>query len=242
MFEMKRQITYSQVGSNLKTDIAMITHFFQDCALFHSESLGKGMGGLAGTETAWFLSSWQIEVIRYPEYGEKITVRTWPHDFKGLYGYRNFDILDEAGNRIVQANSIWIFMDLEHMRPAKATEQDIEGYHMEPALPMDYAPRKIKVFGEECHIKDVVEPIPVKRSFIDSNQHVNNGRYVTEAIELMEDVTKIRSIRVDYRKAAKMGDTLYPAIYEQDNVSQVVFEDEEGKPYVIVEIYFGEIV
>lgn len=236
MYEMKRQITYSQVGSDLKTDIAMITHFLQDCALFHSESVGKGVDNLDGTKTAWFLSSWQIEVLRYPEYKEKVTVRTWPHAFRGFYGYRNFDILDEAGIRIVQANSIWIFMDVASMRPMKPADHDIEGYDLETALPMDYAPRKIKLMGEDGEKKEDMDPIPVRRSFIDSNHHVNNGRYVTEAIEYVEDVTKIHSIRVDFRKAAALGDTLYPVLFDKEHVKQIVFEDGEGQPCVIVEV------
>lgn len=236
MYEMKRQVTYSQVGSDLKTDIAMITHFLQDCALFHSESIGKGVDNLDGTQTAWFLSGWQIEVIRYPAYREGITVRTWPHDFKGLYGYRNFDILDDAGNRIVQANSIWIFMDVANMRPMKPSVQDIEGYGLEEALLMDYAPRKIKIPDKAGQEAKDMEPIPVKRSFIDSNHHVNNARYVAEAIEYVDDVTKIHSIRVDYRKAAAMGDTLYPVLFDGSHVKQIVFRDKEGQPYVIVEV------
>ncbi|MCM1180214.1 MAG: thioesterase [Clostridium sp.] len=236
MYEMKRQVTYSQVGSDLKTDIAMITHFLQDCALFHSESIGKGVDNLDGTKTAWFLSGWQIEVIRYPAYREEITVRTWPHAFKGLYGYRNFDILDDTGNRIVQANSIWIFMDVANMRPMKPSAQDIEGYGLEDALFMDYAPRKIKIPDKAGEDAKDMEPISVKRSFIDSNHHVNNARYVTEAIEYVDDVAKIRSIRVDYRKAAALGDTLYPALFDGGAVKQIVFQDKEGQPYVIVEV------
>jgi len=236
MYEMKRQITYSQVGSDLKTDIAMITHFLQDCALFHSESVGKGVDKLDGTKTAWFLSSWQIEVLRYPEYKEEITVRTWPHAFKGIYGYRNFDILDGNGCRIVQANSIWIFMDVANMRPMKPSDHDIEGYDLEAALSMDYAPRKIKLMEEAAGEKKNMEPISVKRSFIDSNHHVNNGRYVAEAIEYVEDVAKIHTIRVDYRKAAVLGDTLYPVLYDKEQVKQIVFDDVAGQPYVIVEV------
>ena len=235
MYQMKRQVTYSQVGSDLKTDIATITYFFQDCALFHSESIGKGVDNLEAAKNAWFLSGWQIEVMRYPEYRENITVRTWPHEFKGLYGSRNFDILDEAGQRIVQANSIWIFMDLENMRPAKPAEQDIEGYDMEPALPMDYAPRKIKMLGVECITDRTPEPIRVRRSFIDSNHHVNNGRYVALAMDYIEGAAQITTLRVDYRKAAAMGDILYPKLLVVDGLRQVIFEDESGQPYVIVE-------
>ena len=96
--------------------------------------------------------------------------------------------------------------------------------------------RKIKIFDEECRDNRTIEPVLVKRSFIDSNRHVNNVRYVTEALDYVEDVESIRSIRVDYRKAAVLGDMLYPVLYNKDAVRQIVFEDGDGQPYVIVEV------
>lgn len=237
MYEMKRKVTYSQVSSNLKVDMAGIVHYFQDCTIFHSESLGKGLEYSERSSTAWFLSSWQIEVIRYPEFQEEITVRTWPHSFKGMYGYRNFDILDSNGEQIVRANSIWIFMDLKKMHPAKPTEEDVAGYDLEPAFDMEYAPRKIKVLGEDFLVKDnALDPVAVKRSFLDSNHHVNNGRYVAEAMDLLPEGRTYSKMRVDYRKAAALGDVMYPVLYMDENVCQVVFSDEEGNPFVLVEV------
>lgn len=236
MYEMNVRVTYSQVNSDLKTDMAAIAHFFQDCTIFHSESIGKGLGEVERSQTAWFLSGWQIEVARYPEFSEMITVRTWPYDFKGIYGYRNFDILDADGNRIVQANSIWIFMDLKKMIPAKPSEEDLSGYVMEPALSMEYAARKIKLLPEKCRLGEELLPIPVRRSFLDSNHHVNNGRYVEETIDFFPEGKEITKMRVDYRKAASMDDRLYPVILEQEDIRQIMLSNEEGKPYVIIEI------
>ncbi|MDO5154597.1 MAG: thioesterase [Eubacteriales bacterium] len=237
MFEMTRQITYSQVGQNLLVDMAMLTHFFQDCTLFHSDSIGKGVRNLEDNRRAWFLSSWQIEVVRYPSYGERIRVRTWPHDFKGLYGYRNFEILDEQGEQIARANSIWIFMDVENLRPMKPEPEDVEGYEMSPALDMEYAPRKIKVMQEaEAASMQRYDAIRVRRSFIDSNSHVNNGRYVTEAMEYVQNPEAITKMRVDYRKAATLGDYMIPVVYCGGDCEQIVFEDEQQQPYVIMEM------
>lgn len=235
MYEMKRRVTYSEVDLHLQVNIAGIAQFLQDCTLFHSESVGKGLEEVDKSQTAWFLSSWQIEVLRNPVFGEEITVRTWPHAFKGMYGYRNFDILDADGNRIVQANSIWIFMDLKKMLPAKPTEQDRAGYVLEPALSMEYAQRRIRVLEEEKRIEQTFTPIPVRRSFLDSNLHVNNGRYITEALELLWPDCKVKKLRVDYRKAATETDVLYPSVYEEGTVRQVVFSKEDGTPYVIIE-------
>lgn len=236
MFEMKREVTYSQVRRNLKLDMAEIAQYFQDCVLLQSETIGKGVAETERSHTAWFLSSWQIEVERYPEFMEEVTVRTWPHEFKSMYGYRNFDIVDSTGATIARANSIWIFMDLAKMRPSKPTEDNIRGYVLEPALDMEYTPRKINILGDECKISDDIEPITVKYSFLDSNDHVNNGRYVKEAMDYLPTDRLFQQMRVDYRKAATLGDKMYPIRYQQENLSQVVFADEAGNPYVIVEV------
>ena len=236
MYKMERRVTYSQVGSNLKIDMAMLIHYFQDCAIFQSEFLDKGLKEVERTHTAWFLSSWQIEVNRYPEFGESITVQTWPHDFKGIYGYRNFEILDEKESQIVKANSIWIFMDLDKMRPIKATEKDIAGYDINPALEMKYASRKIQIMGEEYRKRNIADiPILVRKTFLDSNHHVNNGRYITEAMNYLPDSIVFKEMRVDHRKAAVLGDEMYPVVYERVHCCQVVFFDKEGNPFVIVE-------
>lgn len=237
MYEMKTQVSYSQVGRNLKTDMSAIAHYFQDCTIFHSESIGKGLAEVEQSQTAWFLSSWQIEVIRYPEFKEEITVRTWPHAFKGLYGYRNFDIVDGQGSQVVKANSIWIFMDLKKMCPTRPAQEDLAGYDMEPALEMEYAPRKIQLLGEEYRVQSGEDvPILVKKSFLDSNHHVNNGRYVAEAMDFLSEDRSITKMRVDYRKAAVLGDRMYPALYDDQNCRQVVFSDNDGNPFVIVEV------
>lgn len=238
MFEMKRQVMYSQVGSDLLVDAAMLTIFFQDCTLFHSDSIGKGIKNLESNQRAWFLSAWQVEIERYPSYGEEVTIRTWPYDFKGLYGYRNFDILDQDGNEIVRANSIWILMDVSNHRPVKATEEDICGYDMSPALEMEYAPRKIKIL-DEAYLIERVDCIPVRKSFIDSNMHVNNSRYVMEAMEYIDNPECIRKLRVDYRKAATIEDVLCPVIYRLDDCVQIVFEDDNQQVFVVVEVYLG---
>ena len=41
MFEMKRQVTYSEVASDLKVNMAGLVHYLQDCTIAHSETVGQ---------------------------------------------------------------------------------------------------------------------------------------------------------------------------------------------------------
>ena len=236
MYTMNRQVTYSEVASDLKVNMAGLVHYFQDCTIAHSETVGQGVSAVAQTHRAWFLSSWQIEVAQYPSFMDQITVRTWAHNFKGMYGHRNFDLIDDAGQQIVRANSIWIFMDLEKMMPTRITAEDAAPYPLEPALDMTYDPRKINILEEENRILSRTwEPITIHPSFLDSNHHVNNGRYVEEAGNYLLLDTPIKKMRVDYRKAAKLGDIMHPVCYVKNNIQQVIFQDNSNHIYVIVE-------
>ena len=62
----------------------------------------------------------------------------------------------------------------------------------------------------------MLEPIKVLRADIDYNKHMNNANYVRMAMELLPDDFEVKGLRVEYRVAAKLGDTLIPTIYRTD--------------------------
>ena len=191
-----------------------------------------GIEYLKKTRHAWWLSSWQIIIDRYPVLGEEIVISTWPYDFKGIYAYRNFTIQDKAGNYLVRANSIWFFYDLEAERPARIRLEDVERYGTgEERLDMEYAPRRITV-PEEYEEK---EPILVMKHHLDTNHHVNNAQYVEIVREFLPEHFQIGEMRVEYKKAAVLGDVIYPKVKIKDHQAVVALENEQGKPYAVVQ-------
>lgn len=73
------------------------------------------------------------------------------------------------------------------------------------------------------------EPIPILRHHLDSNHHVNNAQYVEMARELIPEQLTVREIRAEYRKAAVLGDMLYPRVgKEGDNIWVVALCGPEG--------------
>ena len=97
MYQFESRIRYSEVDSQGKATLNAILDYFQDCSFFQSEDLGVGGTYLAQNQAAWVLSSWQIEVVRYPAYGEQVVISTWPYDFKSFLGYRNFTLESPQG-------------------------------------------------------------------------------------------------------------------------------------------------
>lgn len=142
MYQFNSRIRYSEVDSSGSLSMESLLDYFQDCSTFHSEDLGVGVEYLTKRHLAWVMSSWQIVADRYPRLGERVVIGTAPYELKGFFGYRNFLMETEEGERLACANTLWTLMDMENMRPAKPTAKMLEAYVMEEKLPMDYAPRK----------------------------------------------------------------------------------------------------
>ena len=76
--------------------------------------------------------------------------------------------------------------------------------------------------------------IPVQKYFIDTNQHVNNEKYVMLAQEFLPEDFKIREIRAEYKKAAVLNDILVPRVTKEKNSVTVLLGDANGKPYATI--------
>ena len=110
-YQFESRARYSEMGVDRRLSLEALVDYFQDCSTFQSEEIGCGLEFLQKRHRVWMILSWQIEILRRPELGEKITVETWPHGFKAFYGYRNFALKDEQGEYLAKANSVWVYID-----------------------------------------------------------------------------------------------------------------------------------
>lgn len=229
MYEFTSRVRYTEVDKDCKMTMLSVLDYFQDCSVFHSEELHVGVDYLAEKKRAWVLNSWQVHFKKLPSLMEEIRIQTWPYEMKGFYGYRNFVLKDKEGNTLAYANSVWVHIDTETGRPVRIPDEIEEIYGLEPPLEIEVAERKIKL-PEEFEEKECVD---VLSSYIDSNQHMNNSKYVMAALEYLPTTFHVKEIRVEYKKAATLGDKIYPRVTKGDEYV-VNLADENGKPYAIV--------
>lgn len=228
MYTFESRVRYSETDEFGCLSLAGIMNYLQDCSTFQSEDLHMGINYLKDKNRAWWLSSWQILIDRYPHMGEKISISTWPYGFKGIFGYRNFTIRDEWGESLVRADSNWFFFDLIKNTPIRVEEDEIRGYGQgEKALAMPYAPRRILL--PEHLIQG--EPVVTARHHLDTNFHVNNAQYVEIARELLPERLTIGEVRVEYKNAAVLGDVMIPQIGRTLEGYIVSLQSGDGKVY-----------
>ncbi|MFV0465207.1 MAG: acyl-[acyl-carrier-protein] thioesterase [Lachnospiraceae bacterium] len=231
MYCFECKVRYSDIGADKNMTIEAVMNAFQDCCIFHSESIGIGLTYLEESGRAWILSTWQIELIRNPALGEELKVWTWPYGFKGFYGYRNFLMEDSEGKVVARANSTWVFLDTKRMRPVRIMDDFGSRYGLAPALEMQCDSRRIEV-PQDMSEQD---RLTVHRFQIDTNQHVNNEKYVQMAQEVLPWGFQVKSLRVEYRKAAVLSDLIVIKSCICENRVVVTLEDTEQRPYAVVE-------
>lgn len=230
MYQLHSKVRYSESGSDNRLTCHGLLNYLQDCTTLHAESLGQSGADLLEQNMAWILTFWQICIEEMPKLSEDITVSTWPYSTQGLFGQRNFCIDKKDGSRVVRANSIWVLMDPRNGHVIRIPEEVASHYKDEPKLPMDYCRRKIAIPEEYIQM----EAIRVPKHFIDTNQHMNNAKYVMVAEEYLPRGFEVAEIRVEYRKAAVLGDMIYPRVTLTKEDMTVVLADEEGNIYSTV--------
>ena len=232
MYTLRLRVRYSECDDTGHAGISNILDYLQDACNFQAESLGMGVEYQTQNQIAWILSSWQVDIQRYPRLGEQIKVSTWPYDFYSFYGLRNFQIVSDAHKEevLVKANSVWVLMDMVKKRPVKLPPEMLERYVREPKLEMDYLDRKLPDF----ETNQAGEAVWVPRYFIDTNHHMNNARYVLLAERYLPQRVKANRIRAEYKKSAMLGELIYPKYTLGDHCLSVKLQDENGSTYAVV--------
>ena len=164
----------------------------------------------------------QVEVNRVPVYGEDLSVTTSVYGMKPMFGFRNTVIKDAAGNPCYTTWSMGAFVDMSTGKLSRIPAEVLATMNLDEQVEMEYKDRRIFMPSEGVVER---EPYRVARNDIDYNAHVNNANYVRIAMELLPEDWEVKSMRVEFRVPAKMGDTL------------AIFTAEEGaKFYVDIQV------
>ncbi len=231
MFCYESKIRYSECDASRKLSPEALLNYFQDCSTFQSEQLGVGFDYLLPRNLAWVLASWQIVVHRYPNLGEEVVVGTLPYDFRGFLGSRNYLMKTKDGEILATANTLWTLLDFATMKPSIPTPEHLNKYPVEEKLDMEYAGRKIMVGdgGKQ------MEPVIVRKQHLDSNNHVNNGQYISIAGDYLPEGFDIYQIRAEYKKQAHLGDVFLPYVVADSEKVVVSLRDKNGAVYMNAE-------
>lgn len=230
MYSSTLKVIFSHIGEDGTLRLYELSKWFTDISIAHSESIGIGMEYLNPRHLAWLLTSWQIEIHRLPEYNESIRIETWPFDFRGAFGYRNYRILSDSDEVLVTGYAIWLHTNVEKMLPARVLEEEVNLYGGEEKLPMEYQPRKIEMPEDMTE----VTRMQVAPHYADMYRHLNNSMYIDIASDYLKGQPAPNRILADYRKQFKVGEEVIIKTSLTDGQLYVGFYDTNDDLHVTV--------
>ena len=176
-YEKMYEIHYYECDKNLNCTLESIMNFLGDVGNKHAESLNVGMEYLTERNITWVFYKYNIKVNRYPEYEEKIRVKTVAEEFKKFYALRSYEIYDEKNIKIVEGSALFLLIDIVKRRAIKITDDQYKAYNVDKGSTGKNLIGRLERL-EKVKNNEYVSNFKVRYSDIDFNKHVNNVKYV----------------------------------------------------------------
>jgi medium-chain acyl-[acyl-carrier-protein] hydrolase len=187
--------------------LVSLLNFLQDTAGDHATLLGWSVLDLFKKNMTWVLSRYHVRVLRYPAWGERLEVVTWPSGRHGYFALRDYDVRDREGKPVLAGTTSWMVLHTGRKQPVKLDGLFPANVFLEKrALADDFAPLPpVETAEREVSFR-------VEMGHLDLNKHVNNAVYIQWALEALpgEVLSRCRPVEaeVSYRAEAFYGDTV----------------------------------
>lgn len=179
----------------------------QELAEVHAASFGLSRVSLVENGMAWILYRQRIVMHRYPTFGDRVTITTWPGAIEGPLFPRHYLLEAEDGTRLAELSTSWILMNIQTrrpMRPSALPGSVPANLTREAPMPL---PGMLRVAGAEPLLERTV-----RYSDVDVNGHMNNTKYIDWICDALDlDTLQRRGLaewQLNYISEAKPGETL----------------------------------
>ena len=207
-FTKKYEIHYYEVDSKLRGKLSSIINFICDIGTQQAEYFGGGIDYCTKNNCAWVFYKYDITMYRYPMFGETVSINTEIVGVKKFYALRKYSIFDEQDKLIGEALALFFLIDIEKRRPMRIQKEQYDMYGVDGDVNYDISMDKLERVNEEQYHKQ----FHIRYSDIDSNNHVNNVKYVEWAMEAVpvEVVNKyiLKRIKVTFEKETTYGEEI----------------------------------
>jgi acyl-ACP thioesterase len=226
---------------NGQLKMSALANYLQESAWRHANHLGFGYEDTQKRNEFWVIVSLMIKMIGSPEWGQRITVETWPKGIDRMFAYRDFKIMDADGAVIGAATSGWMILDQTTRRPKGV---DIVKPLLHLATHQDILDRNPPLL---MPLKDTAttETRQVRFSEVDQHGHVNNIRYIDWCLDALSSEWhhshRITGMVINYLSELRADETLQIATGPEGDHSLIVqgMRESDGKAIFRTRIDWG---
>lgn len=222
MFEKQFDLRYFEMGQHGEATPVTILTLLEEAAADHCLSIGHSLYDLLEKGIGWVLLSGRMVMDRYPRYKEKITIKTWLSNVRTFRGARENIIYDEQDKIIGRAKGFWLFFDIKRRRPVRIFDEILKRWEITPKESIEVDSTEVEALDSATYGNEFV----IHRFDMDSNEHVNNLRYLQWAIEsIPNDIINncyLHAIDGNFVGEAKDGHTIESLVEPADTAKTFI--------------------
>lgn len=202
--------TIQSVDSDFRGDCrwSSLLSIMQRAADKHIEALGIDREEMIERGLGWMLITLEADMASIPRDMETIHVETWSRGSKGVLWHRDYRIMDDRGEQVGGARSVWTLVDIQKrkiLRPSMFPYDVPIGQDSVGELPSK------SVMPEGIELEEAYTTV-VRYSGIDVNGHMNNARYADLCMDVLDEPElqgdKVTGFKITYNHEARLKDTI----------------------------------
>jgi len=206
-----------------------IINYMQETSEQHSTKIGIGYEALIKQGLFWVVSRIQVKINKYPKNMDNVIMETWPSGIDKLFFKRNFRLLDEEENVLVELLAYYLLIDSNAKFPQRPSKLQQEVEVIQERFGEDKKLDKIKMASNHIETQERT----VTYSDIDLNLHVNNAKYIGWVEDLF-DLTqykegRISELQLNFVKEAKFQDIVILNKYFNETESNTYYIEGVNK-------------
>lgn len=209
-FEWQITVTSHEVDQFNRLKLSALMKLQQEIGERHLNVFGTKSDDLRKEQkVAFIFTKMNILVHRLPKAYEKVMLRTWCSELKGVRFTRNYVLFDELGQRLTEAKAEVTAINLDTRRLVRPKEiHGFEGflYNDEQENGAQY-PQKISVLSADGPMFER----KVVTSDIDDNGHVNNTVYVDMATDCLSKevlTADIKGFEINFKNEVFLSEVI----------------------------------
>ncbi len=179
-FDKNFELRYFEMNELGFASPTTILTLLEETAAEHCYDINYNLYQLAEQNIGWILFSGIMQIDRYPNYKERITIRTWLSKYSTFKAIRENIIYDAQGDIIGRAKGLWVFFDIDKRTP-KPIFDDIKkewSFCSEESIKYNLSKKIQAIETPDYHCS-----FKVHKYDADMYKHANNIKYLQWVID-----------------------------------------------------------
>lgn len=243
-YSEQHKVNFYECDENQHLRLPAMINLMMSVSEHQLDSGAASTDALNSRGLGWVVTQYHVEVTRWPQPNEEITLTTEPIGYNRFLEYRDYQFLDKKGNELISAKSEWVLFDLKERKLVSTDKEMMEEIGVPLLKKLPRFPR-LKPQSEYQSKRQY----RVRYDDLDTNHHMTNGHYFNWFIDTLDrDFLKshvVSEIDIKFNQEVRYAQTPFACVslIEDENgvKSYHTIEDEDRNDKAVCELTWRKL-